>query len=274
MQLEYDLITLYETSIRSIIMTKKNVLQLVLIIGFPASVMLPGCTQKSQYHQVISLAGTWNFQLDSTNRGIKEQWYNHKLSETIQLPGTTDEAGYGLKTSGSDYGGLTREFKYNGPAWYQKEIIIPEKWKEKDVTLFLERVIWESHVFIDGREMDIQDALNTPHIHHIGKLLPGKHLLSVRVNNDMIHNIGDNGHAYYEYTQSIWNGMVGRLELRASDPLYIKQVRVLPDPDNDRLRVDVFLNKSSSRISINELVFKISEPVIPRAGSRTGKRYF
>ena len=103
--------------------------------------------------------------------------------------------------------------------------------------MFLERVLWESVVLIDGKELSRKDALGTPHYHNLGVLSPGKHELTVIVNNEMIHNIGDKGHAYGEYTQSIWNGIVGRLELRAFDPTRIASLKVYPDIAKDEIDV-------------------------------------
>ncbi len=127
------------------------------------------------------------------------------------MPGSLTEAGFGIKTVGSDYGILTPEYKYVGKAWYKKQIVIPQNWKNKQIEILLERVLWESRVFIDGVELSKQDALGTPHIHELGEITPGNHKLVILVDNEMIYNIGDKGHAYGEYTQSIWNmGLWGK----------------------------------------------------------------
>jgi len=182
--------------------------------------------------KTIPLNGKWKVQLDTKNEGLKKP---NNLE--INLPGTLAEAGYGTKTKGSDYGILTPTYKYIGVALYQREITIPKKWKNKSLEIFLERVLWESRVFIDGKELSIQDALGTAHVHKIGQLTPGKHTLTIRINNDMVHNIGDKGHAYGAYTQSIWNGIVGRMELQAKDPTNIRALKTFPDIDKDQLKV-------------------------------------
>ena len=185
----------------------------------------------------LSLAGYWQFCLDPDSSGEKKQWHLQKFSETIHLPGTTDEAHKGIKTSGPDYGILSRAYKYVGPAWYSREINMPATWKGKDVELFLERVMWESKVWVDGKMVTTKDALAVPHVHRLGKLPPGKHLISLRINNDLIYNIGDKGHVYTEYTQSIWNGAVGKIELRARETTHITDLQVYPDADNKELSI-------------------------------------
>jgi len=179
--------------------------------------------------QQVSLAGSWDFQLDPSANGEKEHWYQQKFKEKISLPGSTDQGKKGTKTEGADYGILSRAYKYVGKAWYSREINIPVSWKGKDVELFLERVMWESKVWIDGQPLTTQDALAVPHLHSLGKLKPGKHTLTLRIDNGMIYNIGDKGHAYTEYTQSIWNGVVGKIELRAKADTKLINVQVFPD---------------------------------------------
>lgn len=190
----------------------------------------------------MSLSGEWEVKLDSGNEQLRTPSGTVKTEGAINLPGSLAEYGYGVKTVGSDFGILTPEYKYIGKAWYSRKIRIPSSWKNKETELFLERVLWESTVLIDGIERSRKDALGTPHVHRLGRIEPGEHTVTVLVDNEMIHNIGDKGHAYSDYTQSIWNGIVGRIELRAFDPVRIEKVRTFPDPLNDLLRLEVTLN--------------------------------
>lgn len=179
-----------------------------------------------QAQESQSLAGSWQFRLDKEDKGLTEKWQDKPFTDAISLPGTTDEALYGEKTAGSDFGILTRAYKYYGPAWYTKEIEIPSEWKGKRIQLELERVLWESRVFVDGKAVSVDDALSTPHWHDLGYLAPGKHRLTIRINNDMIYNIGDKGHVYTEYTQSIWNGAVGRIQLVARNAIRLSNPQI------------------------------------------------
>lgn len=223
--------------------------------------------------QHVSLDGIWQFSLDKNNLGVTEQWYKKGLSSNIAIPGTTDEAKYGEKTTGSDFGILTRAYKYYGPAWYQREITIPSEWKDKRVFLNLERVMWESKVYLDDKEISTHDALSTRHLHDLGQLAPGKYRLTVRVNNEMIHNIGDKGHVYTEYTQSIWNGMVGKVELIAKNHTRLNNPQVYTKIDPKKIQiVDTLINEDSKKknlwltyhlydLKTNEKVFSSSREV-------------
>jgi len=205
----------------------------------------------AQPRQPISLAGEWNFTLDPSNVGEKENWAGKPMTDKISLPGTTDQAHYGEKTVGSDYGILTRAYKYVGPAWYQREIVIPKGLRNKEFELFMDRVLWESKIWVDGKYCDLQDGLGVPHTHRLGKLSAGKHTLTMRVNNDMIHNIGDKGHTYSEYTQSIWNGAVGRIELRPIEEVHVSGIKTWPDIDKNELKITFDVENKGKASGIN-----------------------
>ena len=207
----------------------------------------------------LSLSGIWDFKLDKDSVGISEKWYNQNLPETIYLPGTTDESKFGEKTDGSDFGILTRAYKYYGPAWYQKEIEIPKNWDGKHIYLFLERVMWQSQVYLDGKEISTQDALSSPHTHDLGFLKPGKYTITMCINNDLIYNIGDKGHVYSEYTQSIWNGAVGKIELIAKDVIRFSNPQVYTHITPKMMEVrDVIINESGKKKSV-EIKYSLQE---------------
>jgi hypothetical protein len=189
-----------------------------------------------------SLAGDWKFALDPDDKGIHDEWFKkHDFTDTIKLPGTTDQAGKGPLTEGSEPGSLTRVHRYYGPAWYQSDVTVPPEWQGQSVDLFLERVIFQSQAWIDGKPADIQDSLDTPHIHHLGVLTPGKHSLTLRITNMEVQPVGVDAHNFTEQTQTIWNGAVGRIELQSNDSTRIQLVRAFPEAGNKQLRVEVTL---------------------------------
>jgi len=216
-------------------------------IAIVIAILLPS-TIGIQAAETMSLAGKWAFGLDANDEGIAQSWQSpgHALPDKIKLPGTTDEAGFGTPTTNAEIGVLTRVYKYYGPAWYQREITVPKSWRNKDVDLFLERVIWQSRVWVDGNPCDEQESLNTPHVHHLGRLAPGKHLLTVRIDNRPLYPIGINGHSYTEQTQTIWNGAVGRIELQARDAVHIARTRVFPDATDKKVDAELTLQNDSS----------------------------
>jgi hypothetical protein len=204
------------------------------------------CSNMSIYadNKIIDLAGRWDFQLDPDKNGVENSLFGSKLNDTIKLPGTLDENRKGTKSTAQPQFDLehlkrlTRRFNYIGPAWFQRDIKIPKEWEDKKVTLFLERVLWASMVWIDNNKVGSQDSLVAPHVYDISDFAaPGRHTLTIRIDNSYKYSIGshDNhpgnplGHAYTAETQTVWNGIIGDIYLQADDKVYINDVQVYPD---------------------------------------------
>ncbi len=46
-------------------------------------------------------------------------------------------------------------------------------------------------------------------------------------------------HAVDERTQTNWNGIVGKIELQVTDPVWIDEVQVYPDVKNNSVKIRV-----------------------------------
>jgi len=226
----------------------------------------------------IDLTGTWQLKLDAKDKMIKSPASSWTFNDTMKLPGTTDLAKKGPHVTAPqpyEYH-LNREWNFKGPAYYTREITIPSDWKNIATQLVLERVMWQSRVWIDGEEISHpKDSLNTPHVHNLGKLTPGKHQLVLRIDNRMIHPIGDKGHAYGQQTQSTWNGVVGKLELCPVPDNHISLIRVFPENDGTvnievngqlegQLSASISENTASQKISGTQasLTLKLKNPTL------------
>ena len=161
---------------------------------------------------VIDLSGTWQFALD--RKGLVHP--DNILTETIQLPGTTDTnkkgdfIGYSEETTH-----LTRPWSYKGRAWYKREVEIPATWKGKKVYLFLERTK-PTEIYVDAKLVGSSNDISTPQVFELSKYLtPGKHQLAIMVDNGsgVPEQIYASSHAYTEDTQTNWNGIIGRIEI-------------------------------------------------------------
>ena len=177
---------------------------LLLLMGLLA------CSQESELH--MDLSGEWKVRLDRDDVGISENWYNEEFTQMLKLPGslvdnglgdeiTVQTAWTGMIVDSSWYRDdkyapyrkegnikipfwLQPERKYTGAAWYQKELLIPESWKNKHIVLHLERAHWETRIWIDDQKIGSANFLATPHEFDLtGKLNPGRHMLSILVDN-------------------------------------------------------------------------------------------
>ena len=118
---------------------------------------------------------------------------------------------------------------YLGAAWYQRDFDVPTNWSGKHFTLFLERAHWQSKVWIDDQEFPANDSLVAPHVTDLGVLTPGKHRLSIRVDNrTQLPAAGHlvDSHSISDGLGAAWNGIVGKIELRATPPVWIDDVQV------------------------------------------------
>lgn len=207
---------------------------------------------------IISLSGEWKVKLDSTNVGDKENWAkNIGVADKIELPGTLDDARIGkssnLQTALNNrvLSGLNRKYEYYGKAYYQREVDIPKEWENKKINLILERVLWESKLYVDGKEVGSQESLVGSHIYDLSQYLtPGAHRITVRVDNSNkypnINVLGDRypdevdkemAHAYTNHTQIKWNGILGDIILRASEKSIPNNIQIYPDLGNDQIHV-------------------------------------
>jgi hypothetical protein len=182
----------------------------------------------------LSLAGQWTYRFDSEDRGLAAGWTNQLPGEgQVELPGTTDTRGIGPVNSEMTELHLSRSHKYRGAVWYEREIEIPKSWAGRAVMLELERVQWESRLWINGQPAGMRDSLSAPHRYDLtGSLTPGKHRVTLRIDNRikyLIHHSKGTWqftHAITDETQGNWNGVIGRMELRASPLVSIDHVQV------------------------------------------------
>lgn len=228
------------------------IFSLLTLIGFPCAV----CAQTE-----LSLAGEWEVAFDKGDDFGAHRWMTQPFRHKMRLPGTTDDAKLGealtLKpslTRESLYQ-LARQHRYIGTAYYRRTVTIPANWRGKRIELVLERVLWQSRVFVDGKVADVpqQESLTTPHRYDLTNLLtPGTHTILLRINNIRQYDISyaNLAHAYTDGTQIIWNGAIGKLALTAYDPVYISHLRTETDPKASAVAVQVeFRNKTGRAIA-------------------------
>lgn len=231
--------------------------------------------------QTMDLAGLWRFQLDPMGFGKTpgSELYLSKLTETIQLPGSTDEGGKGTLNVVAHVDRLSRKHEYCGQAWYQREVVIPESWAGRSVTLELERCHWETAVYVDGVPVATDERLSTPNRFDLTKQLsPGVHTLTLCVDNRLKYPMDQWDHGTTEYTQTNWNGIVGRMALVARPARHVRHVQVYPDVAGRSVKTRVALSAGTDEgtltLSVSEKpgrheVCRVTVPVGRSAGSDT-----
>ena len=221
--------------------------------------------------QSLDLSGAWRFRRDDTQAGITERWFGQALAsdQVIKLPGTMDEGKLGLaNTKAPDLADLYRPNVYEGAAWYERDIEIPADWRGKRVTIFLERCRWVTQVWLDGKPCgEPQDSLVTPHEHVLGVgLAPGRHRLTIRNDNTKAIDLGRFVSALYGGTPGNLNGIVGRIELRATPPTWIEDVFLQPDFAKKELWATVRIGNATGRRGEGKISMAVK---LPGAGTKT-----
>ena len=165
---------------------------------------------------VVSVAGQWYFALDPDGTMTATSTF----SDVVTLPGTTDTNRKGTPLSRFDETThLSRRYAYKGMAWYSREVVIPQEWAGKSVTLLLERTKY-TEVYIDGQLIGSSNDISTPQLYMLPAVLtPGSHVLTIMVDNGshIPEQLYASSHACTEDTQTNWNGIIGKIELRGKD---------------------------------------------------------
>ena len=172
--------------------------------------------------EVIDLTGSWDFAVGDS------AVYN----DFVQLPGTMLSNGKGEQT---------------GRLWYQRSIYVPAAWKERHVSLVLERPSAETFVKVNGKAVGGNQNRFTAHKYDVTRFLqPGqRNLIEVSTPS----------------TNGGWQGISGRMELRAQPyDLYIEQVKLTPHPFQGILQIDLQLTGR-----INYLNSDVVEVLMQRA---------
>jgi len=261
------------------------------IVASLAATFWIGCVAAERH--AIPLAGEWRLALDPQDVGSRERWYSRDLEGAVTLPGSlaAQRIGDDVTTNTAWTGGindrswfeapqyekyrrpgnikipfwLQPEKVFVGAAWYQRDVDVPESWRGRHIQLKLERPHWETTVWIDDGLAGSQDSLSTAHIYDLSRLLsPGKHRLTIRVDNRMIAEVGINAHSVSDHTQGNWNGIVGEIGLETRAPTWIDEVQVYPDLATKTARVEIRLGNMTGASADGEIELraatKNSEP--------------
>ena len=150
----------------------------------------------------------------------------------MDLPGTTSAQHKTPLREEAAEGHLTDPYAFEGSAWVQRTVEVPEAWAGRDVFLTLERTR-RTTLYLDGKKIGARDSLCKPHVYELGAL-QGRHTLEICVQNTGYPTAG--GHMTSPDTQTNWLGITGRIELTARPKARLEDIRVFAQ-DEHRLTV-------------------------------------
>jgi hypothetical protein len=139
----------------------------------------PGKTSGSP-RSSVDLAGEWRFQLDPLDVGVLEHWYEkpEKLQSIIRVPGSWQAQGYGEPTENFTH-------HYVGPAWYWRDVIVPQGWAGKTVELVVGGAFLYTTAYVNGAEIGQDAALTVPYRFDVTSFIKpgGQNVICLRIAN-------------------------------------------------------------------------------------------
>lgn len=217
-------------------LTVKYILFSIVLFGWLLSCSQPG--------NRIDLSGEWTVKIDS-------------VRHTVVLPGSLAENRVGDQIMDSLMNRLTETYRYEGAAWYEKEVMIPSSWANRPVELYIERTKL-SQLYINGKPLGSKNSVSSPHVYRVDSLFEtGKNYIVIKVDNTKNLLPLGGSHAYSEHTQTNWNGILGDFYLRVLPDISIRQIRIDTSVDGrGTIRIslanhtETFLENEEIRITV------------------------
>jgi hypothetical protein len=198
---------------------------------------------------VLSLAGEWRIVLGGPaptfpQAALPDISYNDRIA----LPATTETAGMGPLNDARETWNLTRVRKYEGPVWYERVVEVPAAWSGKHLELLLERTKY-SQVWCDGQPVGAQALFGSPQVRNLGPAVPGRHRITIMVDNrsERWPAKGWDAHQNSDATQTNWNGIIGRIELIALDPISLSRVTITPHLSTSSFHVRLAVSNTTGK---------------------------
>jgi hypothetical protein len=178
----------------------------------------------------------------------------YELKDSVKLPGTTDLNHKGRLSKDTTTLHLNRIYFYEGAAWYQKKVVIPQSFDNKHIQLILERTK-STRVWVDDRFAGESRLLQSAQIFDLSHYLsPGEHTITIRVDNSLKLTPYGGVHIYSDDTQTNWNGIIGKIELEASSKTYISDLQVFPDVKNKKATIQMAVNNNLKLANVDVML--------------------
>lgn len=129
--------------------------------------------ETNAYRNVADLSGVWNFKVDSTDVGEKENWFaGLKDYEYIAVPGSWNEQIAGLRD-------------YMGIVWYEQTAFVPEAWRGQRIYIRVGSASYAAKLWINGKSVGMHEGGNLPFAFDITDYVQAgeKNRIDIRIEN-------------------------------------------------------------------------------------------
>lgn len=225
------------------------------------------------------LSGEWLLWLDEEKKGKFENGYfSHEFNDVISLPATTAQAGKTLhgENMAQETAFLTERYPFCGYVWYQRTVCIEEEDVGTPIYLYLERTRM-TRVWINGRFVGSEDSICAPHQYAIGDVIKEQEFtITVCVDNSDYPTKG--GHMTSPDTQTNWNGILGKMELKVFAPVDVLSAVTKSDASTGEIFVtlktlNTWMLPQERELLISGEYFLLAEEILPTSSMQTMPLY-
>ncbi len=181
----------------------------------------------------LNLNGTWDFEYDDRDLGLKETWYksNRAFSQQIVVPFPFQ----------SELSGIN-DPTFHDVVWYRRSFELPGDWQTKRVLLHFGAVDYRATVWLNGEFVREHEGGNTPFYAEINAR-PGWNTLVLRVEDQSTDLEQPRGKQFwkapsesifYTRTTGIWQ----TVWLEPVESAYIERVHMTPNIDDLELKLE------------------------------------
>jgi beta-galactosidase/beta-glucuronidase len=185
----------------------------------------------------LNLNGTWRFDFDDANVGLKERWHeNAPLQREITVPFAFQSKASGIHTN-----------EFHDVVWYQRNFEIPADWHGSTILMHFGAVDYRSWVWVNGSFAVYHEGGHTPLQADITPFLNDQaNTLIVRVEDISTDRHQPRGKQYwkaesasifYTRTTGIWQ----TVWLEPVSEVYLDELRLTPDIDRAALQAEYVL---------------------------------
>jgi len=124
-----------------------------------------------------------------------------------------------------------------------------------------------TRVWVDQTFCGWEDTLSAPQFFDVtAAMTPGEHTLTVLVDNARLPPVGPS-HAVDERTQTNWNGIIGKIELRATAPVWLDDIQVYPNAKEKKARVRVVVGNIAGKAASGRITVACASYNVARAST-------
>ncbi|PGY09084.1 glycoside hydrolase family 2 protein [Bacillus sp. AFS031507] len=177
----------------------------------------------------LNLNGEWNFKFDSENKGEKEKWYEKlNFDKKIIVPFTYETESSGI---GEDV--------FCPNVWYQKSIIIPSEYENKEIILHFQAADYITKLWVNGTFVGKKKGGQIAFSFNITDFLDGTNELNIVVKNEDSQScfqprgkqrwLDHSYECWYVQTTGIWQ----TVWLEFLNEAHVQAVKITPDIDTE-----------------------------------------